>query len=257
MIPAVILAGGLGTRIREASESKPKPMLEIGQKPIIWHIMKNLATSGITEFIICAGYKSQNIKDYFLNYETTNNNFTVHTSIKKSLVIHNSNQQEDWKVTVVDTGINTNTGGRVKAIEKFLDSEQFLVTYGDGLANVDIENLIRFHNEHNGIASVTATRPLSRFGVLDLAAGGLVQRFREKPQVADWVNIGFFIFEQEIFKYLQSNSILEEEPLRELAATSNLYAFQHEGFWQPMDTFRESKLLNELWDTEKAPWKNW
>ena len=192
-----------------------------------------------------------------MNYETTNNNFTVHTSNKKSLVIHNSNQQEDWKVTVVDTGINTNTGGRVKAIEKFLDSEQFLVTYGDGLANVDIENLIRFHNEHNGIASVTATRPLSRFGVLDLAAGGLVQRFREKPQVADWVNIGFFIFEQEIFKYLQSNSILEEEPLRELAATSNLYAFQHEGFWQPMDTFRESKLLNELWDTEKAPWKNW
>jgi len=256
-IPAVLLAGGLGTRMREETEYKPKPMVEIGGKPVLWHIMKSLSASNMDEFVVCAGYKGELIKEYFLNYQALTHDFTVDLSGQKNLQLHSDDLRENWNVTVADTGQTTMTGGRVKKIEKYVAGRRFLVTYGDGLSNVDISKLLDFHIAHGKIATVTTTRPLSRFGVMDIESNGKVVQFREKPQVEDWVNIGFFIFEPEIFKFLNEDSILEREPLEELAKQGELFAYRHEGFWQPMDTYRESLQLNELWDKKQAPWKNW
>jgi len=256
-IPAVLLAGGLGTRMREETEYKPKPMVEIGGKPVLWHIMKSLSASNMDEFVVCAGYKGELIKEYFLNYQALTHDFTVDLSGQKNLQLHSDDLRENWNVTVADTGQTTMTGGRVKKIEKYVAGRRFLVTYGDGLSIVDISKLLDFHIAHGKIATVTTTRPLSRFGVMDIESNGKVVQFREKPQVEDWVNIGFFIFEPEIFKFLNEDSILEREPLEELAKQGELFAYRHEGFWQPMDTYRESLQLNELWDKKQAPWKNW
>jgi glucose-1-phosphate cytidylyltransferase len=256
-MPAVILAGGLGTRMREETEYRPKPMVEIGGRPVLWHIMKNLSVEKFNEFIVCTGYKSQQIKDYFLNYYTSNNDFTVSLDVHSDVRIHESAPFEKWKVTVSDTGQDTMTGGRVNRIRKYVDGRRFLVTYGDGLANIDLNALIEFHKSHGKIATVSTVRPLSRFGVMDIDSGGLVKQFREKPQIDDWINIGFFIFEPEIFDFLDDNSVLEREPLELLAKKGELRAFQHQGYWQPMDTYRESQALNEMWDQKVAPWKTW
>ncbi len=254
---AVLLAGGLGTRIREETEFRPKPMVEVGGRPILWHIMKNLASFGITEFIVATGYKSSMIKDYFLNYEAQSNDFTVELGNRDSLVFHGAHDEANWKVTVAFTGDQTMTGGRVFRAAKYLGDEPFLVTYGDGLANVDIDALRAFHAASGRLGTVTAVQPTSRFGVMDVSDGGDVQRFREKPRMDGWINIGFMILEPEALQHFDADCVLEEGPLVELADSGQLSAYRHEGFWQPMDTFRESKMLNDLWASGAAPWKQW
>jgi glucose-1-phosphate cytidylyltransferase len=254
---AVLLAGGLGTRMREETEFRPKPMVEVGGRPVLWHIMKVLGQQGITDFVICAGYKSEYIKNYFYNYGASNLDFTVRLGDQSSTVFHGSHEEFDWTVTVAETGESTMTGGRIKMIEKYVDGETFLATYGDGIADIDLSDLTGFHKNHGKTATMTVTQPTSRFGVVDIGESGLVSKFREKPKVNDWINMGYFVFEPQIFSYLSVDSVLEEEPLRKLSSQSEIGAYKHSGFWQPMDTYRESLLLNNLWDTGVAPWKNW
>ncbi len=255
---AVLLAGGLGTRMREETEFRPKPMVEIGGRPVLWHIMKMLGQQGLNDFIVCGGYKSEIIKNYFLNYLAFNQDFTVNLGEQSRITYHGAHDESAWNVTVSDTGANTMTGGRVRRVEPFVRGERFLCTYGDGIADIDLQALIRFHKDHGRLATVTAVQPQSRFGVLDIAADGTVERFKEKPQTDGWINIGFFIFEPAIFDYLEDDStVLEQEPLARLAADGQIAAFQHKGFWQPMDTYRESQMLNALWDSGEAPWRTW
>ncbi|MFN8173160.1 MAG: glucose-1-phosphate cytidylyltransferase [Candidatus Nanopelagicales bacterium] len=254
---AILLAGGLGTRLREETEFRPKPMVEVGGRPILWHIMKNLSTFGITDFIVATGYKSSMIKDYFLNYEVQSNDFTVTLGDRNSLHVHGAHDEADWKVTVAFTGDETQTGGRVFRAAKYLDDEPFFVTYGDGLADVDIDALRAFHAQSGTLGTVTTVQPASRFGVMDVAASGEVTRFREKPQLDGWINIGFMILEPAALQYFDAECVLEQGPLVDLAEAGQLTAYRHTGFWQPMDTFRESKLLNDLWTSGNAPWKQW
>ena len=254
---AILLAGGLGTRMREETEFRPKPMVEVGGRPVLWHIMKNLAHFGISDFIIATGYKSDMIKEYFLNYEAWNNDFTITLGCRESLRFHDAHDEADWNVTVAFTGAETMTGGRVHRVRKYLDSEPFLVTYGDGLANVDLGALLAFHRDAGTLATVTVVRPSSRFGVVEVGSRGIVERFVEKPQLDGWVNAGFFIFEPAALGYLDEECVLEEGPLGRLARDRQLSAYRHEGFWQPMDTFREFKLLNDLWKGGQAPWRCW
>lgn len=254
-IPAVILAGGLGTRIREETEFKPKPMVEIGGRPVIWHIMKHLSYYEINRFVICVGYKGDVIRDYFLNYRARNNDFTVTLGKNDDLTFHSDHLESNWQVTVAETGAQTNTGGRVQQIEKYVSGEDFLCTYGDGLSDVNIKNLVEFHRNHGKTATITAVQPTSRFGILEIDSNNSVNSFDEKPQSEDWINGGFLIFKPTIFAKLAPNIVLEKEPLQELATEGQLAAFKHEGFWQPMDTFRESKMLNEMWENRSAPWK--
>jgi len=210
-----------------------------------------------TEFVICAGYKKESLKEFFLNYRAFTNDFTILLNENTITKVHDQGLGENWTVTVSDTGEFTQTGGRVSRIRKYVAGRRFLVTYGDGLSDIDIRKLLEFHESHGKIATVSTVRPTSRFGVMDIDDSGRVLRFREKPQVEDWINIGFFIFEPQVFDYLDDDCILEQEPLAELARNGELYAFRHPGFWQPMDTFRESQMLNELWNRTNAPWKNW
>ena len=254
---AILLAGGLGTRLREETEFRPKPMVEVGGRPIIWHIMKNLAHFGITDFIIATGYKSSVIKDYFLNYEAQSNDFTVELGNRESLTFHGAHDEASWKVTVAFTGDETMTGGRVFRAANYLDDEPFLVTYGDGLADVDINALLTTHHASGNLGTVTSVQPNSRFGVMDVSDSGAVTRFREKPKMDGWINIGFMILEKDALKYFDADCVLEQGPLVELANAGELSAYRHEGFWQPMDTFRESKMLNDLWSSGQAPWKLW
>lgn len=232
-------------------------MVEVGGRPIIWHIMKNLAHFGITDFIIATGYKSSVIKDYFLNYEAQSNDFTVELGNRESLTFHGAHDEASWKVTVAFTGDETMTGGRVFRAAKYLDDEPFLVTYGDGLADVDINALLSTHRTSGKLGTVTSVQPSSRFGVMDVSDSGAVTRFREKPKMDGWINIGFMILEKDALKYFDADCVLEQGPLVELANSGELSAYRHEGFWQPMDTFRESKMLNDLWSSGKAPWKLW
>lgn len=254
---AVLLAGGLGTRMREETEFRPKPMVEVGGRPVLWHIMKVLSQQGISEFVICAGYKGEQIKNYFYNYGAVNQDFTVTLGDPSSLIVHGSHDEFEWTVTVADTGPKTMTGGRIKKVQKYLSNEPFLCTYGDGIADVDIAGLQAHHAAHGKIATMTTTQPTSRFGVVDVNSDGDVESFREKPRTNDWINIGYFMFNPDVFAYLEDNSVLEEEPLHNLAKDGQVSAFRHSGFWQPMDTYRESQALNELWDSGSAPWKIW
>lgn len=254
---AVILAGGLGTRMREETEFRPKPMVEVGGRPILWHIMKILGSQGITEFIICAGYKSEYIKNYFMNYGASNSDFTIRLGDQESVIFHGSHDEFDWSVTVADTGGETMTGGRIKRIERYLDGEDFLCTYGDGIADIDLAALQETHSRSGKIATVTVAQPTSRFGVVDIDNESRVSSFSEKPKGADWVNIGYFIFKTQFLNYLDNNSILEEHPMRRLVEDQQLNAYRHYGFWQPMDTIREAAILNSLWSSGDAPWKVW
>ena len=255
---AVLLAGGLGTRMREETEFRPKPMVEIGGRPVLWHIMKMLGQQGLSDFIVCGGYKSEIIKHYFLNYLAFNQDFTVNLGDRSRIVYHGEHDESGWNVTVTDTGANTMTGGRVRRIEPFVHGQRFLCTYGDGIADIDLQALVRFHEGHGKLATVTTVQPQSRFGVMDIADDGTVRRFKEKPQTDGWINIGFFIFEPGIFEYLEDDStVLEQDPLSRLAADGQIAAYRHKGFWQPMDTYRESRLLNSLWESGEAPWRTW
>ena len=257
MIPALILAGGLGTRLREETEFKPKPMVEVGGRPILWHIMKNLSSQGINTFTVATGYKGEVVKDYFLNYHARNNDVTISLGTSASLIHHGLHEESNWEVTIANTGELTMTGGRVRRAAKYLAGDQFLCTYGDGLADINLRNLLTFHKSHGKKATVTTVQPLSRFGLMDVDEDGIVRKFREKPKMDGWVNAGFFIFEKSVLEYLTDDCVLEEEPLMKLAAEGQLAAYRHGGFWQPMDTFRESNFLNDLWNKGEAPWKNW
>lgn len=253
----VLLAGGLGTRISEESHLKPKPMIEIGEMPILWHIMKYYSSYGFKEFIILAGYKQYLIKEYFANYFLHNADITFDMG-KNTMEVHNS-EAEDWKVTVVDTGLHTMTGGRLKRVEKYLKHEPFMLTYGDGVSDVNLEALLDFHKKHGKLATISMVNLAQQKGVLDVDAEGRIRSFREKEEKDGAViNGGFMVLEPGIFDYLQDdNTILEQSPMQNLAAEGKLMGYYHDGFWQCMDTQREKKLLEELWASGKAPWKRW
>ena len=250
----VILAGGLGTRLAEETDVIPKPMVEIGGKPILWHIMKHYAHYGFKEFFIALGYKSDIIKRYFLDYYTLNGSMTIDFS--NGNVEMQNKECEDWLLHLQDTGMQTNTGGRVKRLESRLKEETFMVTYGDGVCNVNLQALLRFHNSHGRIATVTAVRPPARFGGL-IFDGDLVSDFTEKPQIGEgWINGGFLVFEPGVFDYLEGDqSSLEGDALERLAEEHQLAAYKHDGFWQCMDTLRDKRLLERLWVEGRAPWK--
>jgi glucose-1-phosphate cytidylyltransferase len=255
---AVILAGGLGTRLSEETYDRPKPMVEIGGKPILWHIMKIYASYGITDFIICCGYKGYYIKEYFYNYALHDSNVEFNLS-NNSFELTNNNTEE-WKVNCVDTGLKTQTGGRVKKIEKYLDpGESFLLTYGDGVGDINIKEAIDSHNLSKKIATVTAVNPPGRFGALDISNNGSVKNFDEKPKKGNtWINGGFFVLETDVFRYINDDLMpWEDEPLKKITNDNQLNAYKHEGFWQPMDTIREKVILEELYKSGRAPWVKW
>ncbi len=253
----VILAGGFGTRISEESHLKPKPMIEIGEQPILWHIMKLYSHYGYNDFVICLGYKQYVIKEYFADYFLHTSDITFDLSTNQ-MQVHN-NYAEPWKVTLVDTGLNTMTGGRIKRVQKYIGNEPFLLTYGDGVSNVDIEKLVKFHQSHGRIATMTAISTRQRFGVLDLDASHQVHSFREKTKDdGEIINGGFMVMQPEIFDYLEGDStVFEKKPLATLADEGQLMAFTHKGFWQCMDTQRDKKLLEDMWSENQAPWKVW
>jgi glucose-1-phosphate cytidylyltransferase len=256
----VILCGGLGTRLREETEVRPKPMVEIGGRPILWHIMKFYSHHRLKDFILCLGYKGYIIKDFFLNYEARMNDFTVHLGNERGVNFHDSHSEDGWMVTLAETGEASSTGTRLRRVEQYLDRAPFCLTYGDGLCNVDLQELIRFHQSHGKLGTITGVRPPGRFGELRLV-GECVAAFAEKPQVTEgFINGGFFIFEREfIDRYLDGNDdiALEEGPLQRLANDGELMVWPHHGFWQPMDTYREWKILEDLWNKDEAPWKVW
>jgi glucose-1-phosphate cytidylyltransferase len=254
--PLVILAGGLGTRLREETEFRPKPMVEIGGNPIIWHIMKYFSSWGVKEFVICTGYKGEFIKNYFMNYRTNQSDITINLSAKESIIVH-QDVEDDWKITIADTGPLTPTGGRIAKIAQYIKTENFYCTYGDGVADVNIAGLTDLHLKNKSVGTLTAVKPLSRFGVLDINEIGQVKKFREKPRMDTWINGGYFIFNRSIFDILEENSTLEREPLALLSQKGLLSAYRHDGYWQPMDTLREAEMLNAEWDSGKAEWKNW
>jgi glucose-1-phosphate cytidylyltransferase len=252
----VILCGGQGTRLREETEFRPKPMVEVGGRPILWHIMKLYAWHGFNNFVLCLGYRGNMIREYFLNYHAMNSDFTVQLGRQHVQQYHGSHTEENFSVTLAETGDNTMTGGRVKRVGKYLDDDLFLLTYGDGIADVDIKKLVAFHRNHGKLATVSVVRPLSRFGAVHIGQSGVVEAFAEKPQSEGWINAGFFVFDRRVLDYLGADDcFLEREPLETLAREGELVAFQHTGFFQAMDTFREFKQLNDLWASGKAPWK--
>ena len=255
----VILCGGQGTRLREETEYRPKPLVEVGGRPILWHIMKLYAHYGIADFVLCLGYRGHMIKQYFLDYEAMNNDFTIHLGERHRLTYHGSHEEQDYCVTLAETGLDTMTGARLKRIERHIDQETFMVTYGDGLSDVNITDLLQFHHEHGRLATVTTVRPPSRFGVLHVDDDGHVEQFAEKPQLESWASSGFFVFNRRVFDYLSSSPecILEREPLEHLVRDKELVAYRHTGFFYAMDTYREYLFLNDLWETAQAPWAIW
>ena len=258
-IKVVILCGGRGTRMREETEYCPKPLVKVGGRPILWHIMKIYAHYGFNDFIICLGYKGNMIKEYFLNYEAMNNDFSIQLGNRNSIQFHSDHQERDWCVTLADTGEEAMTGARVKRIEKYIDGDLFMLAYGDGVANTNIKDLVKYHKSHKKIGTMTGVHPSSRFGELAIK-GKQIVNFTEKPQIGEGlVNGGFFVFNKKFFSYLKEddNCILEQEPLRNLAADGELMVYPHDGFWQCVDTYRELELLNKIWKSTSPPWKVW
>lgn len=254
---AVILAGGKGTRISEETILRPKPMIEIGGKPILWHIMKTYSTYGINEFIICCGYKGYIIKEYFANYYLHTSDITFNIG-SNSVEVHKKNS-EPWLITLVDTGENTNTGGRLKQVREFLGNKTFCFTYGDGLSDINISQLIEFHKGHDGLATITAVKPPGRYGALIIDKKKKVELFKEKPDGdGSWINGGFFVLETDVLDFISDDFVnWESEPLEKLALKNQLYAYEHVGFWHPMDTLRDKIYLEKLWEVNKSPWKIW
>jgi len=254
----VILAGGFGSRISEETDIKPKPMIEIGEKPIIWHIMKNYSSYGFNEFIILLGYKGYVIKEFFSNYFLHQNDVTI--DLKNNNMEVHQNESEPWKITLLETGLNTMTGGRIKQAEAFIGDDDFLLTYGDGLSDVNINELIEFHKNHKKCITMTAIQPEGRYGALDINNdSNLIESFKEKPKGdGSWINGGFFVCNSKIFSYIKNNdTVFEQEPLINLAIDGQLMAFKHAGFWGSMDTLRDKNNLSKLWTSNKAPWKRW
>lgn len=254
----VILAGGLGTRLSEETDLRPKPMVEIGGKPILWHIMKIYSHYGYNDFIICCGYKSYFIKDYFYHYYMHSSDITVDLTSNK-ITYHNSTS-EPWKITLVDTGLDTMTGGRIKRVQKYIGNEPFMLTYGDGVGNINIPELINFHKQNKKTVTLTAVLPDGKFGALQLNNSDDITEFREKPAGdGSWINGGFFVCEPQVFDYITNgdSTVFEREPLEKLAADKQLKAYKHTGFWKPMDTLKQKMELNSLWNSNNPPWKVW
>jgi glucose-1-phosphate cytidylyltransferase len=254
---AVILAGGLGTRLSEETETKPKPMIEIGAKPLLWHIMKIYSAQGIDEFVVCLGYRGYVIKEYFANYYLHMGDVTFDMKDNR-MEVHQSGA-EPWKVTLIDTGAETMTGGRLKRVLPYVDGDEFCFTYGDGVADIDMAALLRFHREHDRLATVTAVQPSGRFGALDIGDGELIRRYEEKPKGdGGWINGGFFVLSPEVARYIEGDAtVWEQQPLQRLAADEQLAAYRHDGFWYAVDTVRDKRHLQDLWDSGSAPWKLW
>jgi len=252
----VILGGGLGTRLQEETVVKPKPMVEVGGKPILWHIMNIYSAYGFKEFIVALGYKGEVIKNYFLNYYYLRNSISIH--LGNGRVDVHDGSREDWTVHLIDTGLHTQTGGRIKRLAHWIGDETFMMTYGDGVANINIKKMISFHRKHGKLATITAVRPPARFGGLNFN-GDLVGKFDEKPQIGEgWINGGFFVLEPGVLDYIASDeTIFEREPLERMAEDEQLVAYRHEDFWQCMDTLRDVRLLESMWDSGQAPWKVW
>lgn len=254
----VLLAGGMGTRISEESDLKPKPMIEIGGKPILWHIMKIYSQYGFNEFIVCCGYKGYYIKDYFHHYYMHQADMTI--DLGRNTTEYHTSQSEPWKVTLIDTGLNTMTGGRIKRIEPYVNGETFMLTYGDGVGDVDIPKLLDYHKKSGRAATLTAVQPHGRFGALEMGPSGSITAFQEKPKGdGSWINAGFFVCEPSVFSYIRGGdpTIWEREPLEGLARDGQLGAYKHEGFWRPMDTLRDKLDLEKTWAEGNAPWKVW
>jgi glucose-1-phosphate cytidylyltransferase len=253
----VILAGGYGTRLSEETDLKPKPMVEVGGKPILWHIMKSYSSYGFNEFIILLGYKGYVIKEYFANYFLHQSSVTIDLS-SNNMEIH-SNASEPWKVTLLDTGLNTMTGGRIKQITPYINNQNFLLTYGDGLSDVNINSLIDFHNSHNKSITMTAVQPDGRYGSLDIDNNGTVRSFVEKPKGdGAWINGGFFVCNCEVLEHIEGDkTIFEQEPLISLSEKEELMTYKHNGFWKCMDSMRDKEVLNKLWNDKTPPWKTW
>ena len=258
-IPVVLLCGGKGTRIKEKTGTIPKPMVEIGGKPILWHIMKLYSSYGYNRFVTCLGYKGPKIKEYFLYYDLLNCDLTTELGKKSKYIYHDNHSEENWAITFANTGENSMTGSRVKKIEKYIDSDAFMLTYGDGLCDVDINKLVEFHKSHGKIGTVTGVHPPSRFGEL-ITENNKVLNFNEKPQTSQGrINGGFFVLNRDFFNYLSADEscVLEKAPLEKLAEDGQLMMFAHDGFWQCMDTLRDMELLEKLWNQENCPWKKW
>ncbi len=256
-IPVVILCGGQGTRLREETEFKPKPMVTVGDRPILWHLMKYYSHFGFNRFILCLGYRGDYIKEYFYNYETMNSDFTI--DLAKKRVQFHSSHPEQWEVTLADTGLEAMTGARIKRIERYVQAERFCLTYGDGLSNVDLHKLLAFHESHGKLATMTAVHPPSRFGTMEFE-GERITSFAEKPNMGEgFINGGFFVCERGVFDYLERDDacIFERAPLERLAQDDQLLAYRHGDFWQCMDTIRDAKLLNDLWASGESPWRIW
>jgi len=253
----VILCGGRGTRLGAHGTTVPKALIEIGEKPVIWHLLKIYSHYGFDDFILCLGFLGDKIKRFFLDQHWLDADFTLEKNSNLPL-LENSRELEDWRVTFAETGLETNTGGRLKRIEKYLDGEEtFCVTYGDGLSNVNLEKLVEFHRSHGRVATLTAVHPHSNFGVMKLDEESYVTEFQEKPVMKEWINGGFFVFNRRVFDYLDENSILEREPLERLAKEKELVAFPHDGFWKCVDTFKDNLEFNQLWSDDRADWKVW
>jgi glucose-1-phosphate cytidylyltransferase len=254
----VILCGGFGTRLKEETELKPKPMIEIGGMPILWHIMKAYAHYGFNEFILCLGYKGEVIKEYFYNYEILSNDFTIELGTK-DIKIHRKHSEAGWKITLVDTGLNAMTGARVKRIERFIDGDTFMLTYGDGVTDLDINRLLQYHEGHGKIGTVTGVYPPSRYGELTIYKDQVLSFNEKQKKQNNSINGGYFVFNRKLFHYLKNDDacILERKPLEKLTSDGELKVFHHKGFWQCMDTNRDYKYLNEMWGKEDAPWTVW
>lgn len=254
----LILAGGLGTRLSEETDIRPKPMVEIGGKPILWHIMKIYSKYGFNDFVILLGYKGYFIKEYFMNYFLHQSDITLEIQTGKMEILNNSS--EPWKVTLLDTGINAMTGARIKKAQKFVGDKPFMLTYGDGVSDINIEELVKFHKSHGKTMTMSSAQPDSRFGALNIEDDNKVTSFQEKPKgEGGWINAGFFICEAKVFDYLTEDDslIFEQEPVQNLAKDGELFTFKHNGFWKPMDTLRDKQLLQNMWESNKAPWKVW
>jgi len=254
----VILCGGFGTRLKEETEFKPKPMIKIGNMPILWHIMKTYAHYGLREFILCLGCKGEVIKEYFYNYEALSNDFTIELG-SKNIEVHSNHSEAGWKITLVDTGLNAMTGARVKRIEKFIDEDIFMLTYGDGVTNLDINKLLEYHKGHGKIGTVTGVHPPSRYGELAISNDQVLSFSEKQKKQNNSINGGYFVFNRSFFHYLKDDDacILEREPLEKLASDEELKVLHHKGFWQCMDTNRDYKYLNDMWVKGNAPWKVW
>ncbi|HEY2015956.1 MAG TPA: glucose-1-phosphate cytidylyltransferase [Bryobacteraceae bacterium] len=254
----VVLCGGLGTRLREETEFRPKPMVEVGGRPILWHILKLYANYGFRDFVLCLGYRGNSIKEYFLNYEAMNNDFSICLGQTSHIQYHGHHTEQGFGVTLADTGLESMTGGRIRRIQKYITEDTFLLTYGDGVSDVDVRALVEFHKSHGKIATVTTVRPLSRFGVLDLGEENTVARFTEKPKADTWMSAGFFVLDRKVFDYLDGDDcVFEREPLERLAKDNQLIAYRHDGFFHAMDTYRDYQHLNEMWNSGTAAWRVW